>query len=379
MYKVYYELAGQRYSNKLLAYQKAFKNNWWPHWNYYEDEFSQVDWLTEPQENLFELYEQRARQIRDSYDRVALWYSGGADCDNILQSFLRQGLHVDEIWHRTTIDKHTRRDAGVDPTNAAQETILVARPQLKNYLNQYPWWKPKIHELDLTDISIEHWQHGIVDPFSINYYHPLALAKGKYQEVDFKLGLKSHVKTCRIFGVDKPIVSYDQGKYYLAFMDSIVNINLMQKEIEFPDPYDVVEFFYWHPHSSKILAKQSHIIKNYFKKNPNLIWMIDSNDPRRLPLSDVGRMIRPLIYPFYDVTVWQSKKPTSEIDIEEWHWFYDHRDHLAVTNWNKTAKSYSAEIVDLYKNRPTSEHNYRTVRDFTMLPANYSKFYCLGS
>lgn len=378
MLPVYYVVAGEKYANKLLAYQKAFEHNWWPHWNYYEEEFSRTDWLTEPQEDLFDLYGQRARQLRESYDRVAVWYSGGADSDNILQSFLRQGLHIDEVWHRTTIEKHNRCDAGIDPTNAAQETILVARPQLKHYLNQYPWWKPQIHELDLTDTAIDHWQQGAVDPFSINYYHPLTLGK-KYREVDHKLGLRSHVKTCRIFGVDKPIISYDQGNYYFTFMDSLVHINLMQQEIEYPDPYDMVEFFYWHPNSSKILAKQSHIIKNYFKQNPHLIWMIDSNNPNRLPLSDVGKMIRPLIYPFYDFTLWQSNKPTSEIDIEEWHWFYANNDHPAVANWNKTAKSYSAETINLYNRRPTHEHNYRTVRDFTMLPANYSKFYCVGS
>ena len=251
MLPVYYVVAGQRYSNKLLAFQKAFENNWWPHWNYYEKEFSKIKWLEEPAADLFSLYCDRARNLRESYDRVTVWYSGGADSDNILQSFLRQGLHIDEVWHRTTIQKHNRRDNGVDATNSAQETILVAQPQLKKYLAQYPWWKPTIHELDLTDTAIDHWSNGTIDPYNINYYHPLAPGKSSYREVDHKLGIKSNLRTCRIVGVDKPIVSYKQGEYYLNFVDSLVHANLMQQEIDFPDPYDTVEFFYWHPDAAK--------------------------------------------------------------------------------------------------------------------------------
>ena len=73
-------------------------------WIFHDDAFSKYPWHIEPEASLDQLYDARARQLREKYDYVVLSYSGGSDTHNILESFIRQGLHIDEIVtnHMTT-------------------------------------------------------------------------------------------------------------------------------------------------------------------------------------------------------------------------------------------------------------------------------------
>ena len=49
--------------------------------------FDSYNWTVEPAESLVQLYQRRAQQIREKYDYLVLFYSGGADSHNMLQSF----------------------------------------------------------------------------------------------------------------------------------------------------------------------------------------------------------------------------------------------------------------------------------------------------
>jgi hypothetical protein len=150
-----YIVNGKKYINKLEAYNTALTNGVWPHWNFFEEQFSKKNWTVEPKESLTELYNQRARNIRNEYDYIICWFTGGSDSDNIVHSFLSQGLHIDEIWHRSTLSRHSRRDEGLDAFNAANETRLAVIPRLKEYQSRYPWWKPKVNIFDITELSIK--------------------------------------------------------------------------------------------------------------------------------------------------------------------------------------------------------------------------------
>ena len=93
----YYICDGKRFDSKIRAciYSTEFKKP--IQWMFHQDIFSTYPWWIEPQETLDELYDKRARELREKYDYIMLSYSGGADSHNMLQSFIRQGLHVDEI------------------------------------------------------------------------------------------------------------------------------------------------------------------------------------------------------------------------------------------------------------------------------------------
>ena len=96
----------------------------------------------EPIETLDQLYDRRCREIRERYDYVMLSYSGGADSHNILMSFVRQGLHIDEIIVNT-MDKANNKFTNIDntdlrPENAAAELHLQTIPRLKEIVGQKP-------------------------------------------------------------------------------------------------------------------------------------------------------------------------------------------------------------------------------------------------
>ena len=55
-------------------------------WHFNDEVYSSFDWTKEPDESISELYKKRCEQLREKYDYLVLFYSGGADSDNILNS-----------------------------------------------------------------------------------------------------------------------------------------------------------------------------------------------------------------------------------------------------------------------------------------------------
>ena len=125
-------------------------------WIYNDDLFSIYNWRKEPNLNLDELYNKRARQLREKYDYLILSFSGGADSYNVAMSFIRQGLLIDEIVtnHLTKgAERITVLDTSViDPWNLNAEYYLNAIPRLKEIEILSP--KTKITTLDTTDSTI---------------------------------------------------------------------------------------------------------------------------------------------------------------------------------------------------------------------------------
>ena len=64
---------------------------------FYDDVFNKLNWEEEPSLSFDFLLEQRARQLRDSFDYLRLWYTSGTDSETILQTFLKHNIFIDEI------------------------------------------------------------------------------------------------------------------------------------------------------------------------------------------------------------------------------------------------------------------------------------------
>lgn len=369
----YYLVCGKKYVNKLEAYREALPRGFWPHWNFFEKQFSQKNWSVEPEESLVELYHQRARKIRDQYDYIICWFSGGSDSDNMVLSFLEQGLHVDEIWHRSTLARHARRDNGQDALNAANETRLATIPRLKEYQSRFPWWNPKVKIFDLTELSIKLWGERARDPYSTNYYN--LLLPGKENSDYFNVGYLRGKKICKLLGIDKPIVRYHKNKFYVSFLDVILHTNAMQQPRNNVMEQDV--FFYWHPDAADIIIKQSHLIMKWFCANPHLLHILDI-DSGEYCQHRANKLIKNIIYPSWKSDRWQQDKPSSDLTHEEFYWFYKNKDNVSVKNWYNTALEYAREIKKIYSDVLPKEQNFRTIENFSILPGNYSKWYLIN-
>jgi hypothetical protein len=78
-----YRVGDLKFYSKLQAIEYMQKTGVHLHWDFNEAVFSSYDWTMEPQETILELYRQRAQQLRDRYDYIALFWSGGADSETV--------------------------------------------------------------------------------------------------------------------------------------------------------------------------------------------------------------------------------------------------------------------------------------------------------
>lgn len=392
----YYKVADKKYYNKLEAFSEALPKGWWPHWNFNEEEFSKHDWSIEPKESLEELYRQRAQQIRDKYDHVIIWYSGGSDSDNIVRTFIKNNIHIDEMWHRSSYQRHNRRDQTIDTNNQANETRFTAFPRLKHYQSLMP--KTKIKVFDAMKESIAVWQQGEVSPYETNYFNPVMPAKSLSHRFNTH---KDSLKTCKVLGVDKPRLRFKDGKYWIFFQDNWINTHVIHSRLHKVN-YEHDEVFYWHPDAIKIMIKQGHLIKNFFKNNPNWHWLLLNYETKLSLRTNYENLIRSILYPYWEQDAFQVSKPVNDIAHGEFYWFFE-KMTKASRNWLDTAQAYREEIKKIYATSgaqvamnkldndaiKTSNKKYNYKKTFSQignfkmeiceLPGAVSKAYCLGS
>ena len=84
--------------NKLEAILEANISGKHVEWDYHDAIFKQAKWDYNPPIELKELYRQRALQLREAYDHLVLFYSGGVDSWNILKTFIDNNIRLDEIY-----------------------------------------------------------------------------------------------------------------------------------------------------------------------------------------------------------------------------------------------------------------------------------------
>ena len=378
----YYSVADQKYISKISAYAAALPKNWFPHWNYHEESFSQVNWTIEPTETLEELYRQRSLEIRLKHDYVFLSYSGGADCHNIAVSFFKNGLHIDLLASRSSSESYLDGNNN-DSKNMGKESLLAAAPQaqkLRQYSNTVNF---KIIDWG-TDI-VKAWAQSNIGKTRLEDQTSLqanSIVKRKMHE--FLPSVERYNNPVMLFGIDKPYIYYINGKFYMMFMDLPILTQMMNEITLDPNnPFTLLPY-YWHPESEKILRKQAHVVINWFKANPQFMPLL--NFPHRnlqnIPTKERNTMyeeiVNRLIYPHYDSTVWQTKKNKGEAFIEEEHWWHNNPDSTPVQKWFKIMKEHSNEIYSMFNKADKIQHISEDVRSgFWKLPGCYSKMYAV--
>ena len=103
--------------------------------------FRSFNWRSRLNVPLTDLYRLRAQQLRDKYDYLILWFSGGADSTTILQSFIHNGIHLDEVivsWPKTLTEGRYTPNLSTDATNMSSEWDFSIEPKLKWLAKNYP-------------------------------------------------------------------------------------------------------------------------------------------------------------------------------------------------------------------------------------------------
>lgn len=232
-------------------------------WDFNDKVFSKIDWKKEPDTDLWEMYKQRARQIRDAYDYVVLWYSGGSDSHNILMAWLDAGLKIDEIATTWNYEATGRRD---NHYNA--EITGVVLPDIKKLKDA--GYDFKFRLVDISQFCVDLFDSWKTEfEYNVNFhFSPNNPAKHLFRDKidDYKNIIESGKKLCFVWGKEKPVLLPVKNKHYFCFTDNIDNCvgPYIQRNYH-RGWYD--ELFYWTPDFPEIPVKQSHVLNNFIKNS----------------------------------------------------------------------------------------------------------------
>jgi hypothetical protein len=354
----YYVANNKKYYSKIEAIMSLPKGNQDLRWWFYDEVFDSFSW-EEPIETLDELYTERAKQLRDSYDHLVLCYSGGADSGNILEIFDRNNIKLDEInFHGSFKTDKTREFLSKDPSffnaevyNIAEPRILELKKRWPNLIVNHYDWTDSITETYNKDVNYD-WIYETGSRFT-----PNMVARSNIHSFnrEVKLLHDSNKKIAYIWGVDKPRVRFENGQWYIFFLDILMTLSTNSKSKLKNLTNEVDELFYWSPNSVKILAKQAHTIKNYIQADPMRFDFIKRMNMGDLHIEDYYDLIKPAIYPTtFNPMLPQCHKAKPIYTERDW-WFYD-KNSRAFQIWEDGLKMITDSVGEQWLNKGNIEH-----------------------
>jgi hypothetical protein len=352
-----YRVGDLKFHSKLEAIEMHAATGIHPHWDFNEAVFSSYDWTVEPAENILELYRQRAQQLRDKYDYIILFYSGGADSTTALESFVNNGIHLDEVV------SYVNQSATGDPNSWLN--IEVNRVSVPTIKEKYPTLRHRI--LDLKDFMLDYFnqaQSKFDWIYEMNaYFSPNNVARESLplKVKDWADLIHAGKRVGIVWGHDKPRIVHNDGKYSFRFID-FIDSGPTVTSIAGKQPY-TDELFFWTPDLPKIVIKQAHLIKQYLDQPlfPNIPHVsLARSDLAQRQINNTYHWldapgVHALIYPNWNQKIFQLAKPQSVLFTPRDKWFFDMETQNPLRkNWEVGLEKLWLLLPDYWKNDPTS-------------------------
>jgi len=269
----------------------------------------------EPDIALHQLYAERAKQLRDSYDHIILLYSGGSDSHEILNVFLKNGIFLDEV--QTLYPKKlTEGKIDVDnfdrsSNNIIAEVMATTLPELKLLSKVSP--RTKIRIIDTTDSFFNIDDNYITSYYNhyFNSFYPTQMNTVILDRENNELATKK--KVCLIWGNNKPFVTADHDdNFYYGFNDVTRPFSPWLTESN-KSPIHFENFF-WCVDAPLIPVKQSHMImrKMQLEMDQGNLRSYVSLKTKNTPALDLW--MKHIIYQHWDENKYQAK-----MNILNWH------------------------------------------------------------
>lgn len=366
----YYLVGWKKFYNKTQALIYASENKFNVRWVFNDEVYDKINWQTPIETSLFELYRQRAQQLRDKYDYLVLYFSGGADSTNILRTFIDNDIFLDEIvmqYPKPVESQFDEKDKS--NKNIYGEIKYQAIPTLNN-LNIHS--KTQIRYQDFAQplldlLSKDNWFD--IMPMGTNI-SPAGIGRQIAQvKEDHILRLcDSGKKVAQILGVDKPLVLHTGDDYFAYFSDvSAMHsppVDATQSEI-FNKLY-CTEFFYWTPDLPEIVVKQAQLIKQFCLNNPQATNMIMQSMKKHI--QHYRSLLHSIIY-YNDIQItWDPEKPDSKVVRPMDNWF-----------WETATPEVNANYMDVIKYLESHTDSKYMIENniYNGISAHNSKFYKL--
>jgi len=354
-----YRVGDLNFYSKIEAIEMHTKTGTHLYWDFNEAVYRSYDWTVEPTADISELYRQRAQQLRDKYDYLVLWYSSGADSDNVLRSFLDNDILIDEVASFVNFEGNGDKD----DYYLNGEVYNIAAKNIEKYQETYPDLKHRL--VDMCQPMIDFFSKDSTKfdwKYSMNtVFNPGATIRGQLSRTvtDWKRIIDSGKKVGFIWGTDKPMLNIVDGKYCFQFLDIVSNaVNPLWQTSAKPGEFN--EFFYWTPDMPEIVIKQSHIVKKYLQSsNSNSMYMTAEKtglafliqDEKKWWISTFG--VNSLIYPTYNFNLLNEFKPTSTFYSPRDNWFFKmNNSDIAYNTWQMSLEDLWKSMPDYWKNDP---------------------------
>lgn len=191
-----------------------------------------------------QLCRERALNLRNSYDYIKVWFSGGIDSVRMLRSFIENNIYIDEIVIiRSGIKAgdyeilDTALPIIEKCKNQLRKTkINIVTPTLSDYkkIRSNPYWMEDFNQLDTWHFRLNNW-------FECREYEKAL----------------DHASCANIIGKEKPLIVYHNNEWWLTWMDLNINASQLSKDIKICFYEDDVE----------LVRCQAQMLKNYIVQN----------------------------------------------------------------------------------------------------------------
>ena len=322
-------------------------------YHFFDEVYQTLDWTAEPTESLNYLYTERAKQLRDKYEHIALSFSGGVDSTNILQTFLKNNIKLDEVvaWYpvkaseKLLINFNSKNKHAGNIIFEYQEAVV---PVFKWLAKHHP--EIKLTVLDYTDTPFDVVNKTQMHDVTIGGCVSHAMTTGQYLMTEH---LRKYNKTCcQLLGVDKPRVVYSRNdnQWYTYFLDFNTLLGHWPQST-FNGNEPKTEYFYYSFDMPKITQKQCFEIKKAFQfvdktpTNPHfedLFSFAGKTKPGIVRVNPQHDIFKKIIYPDCNLETYQAGKASVYFYHEQTTWFLD-----AIKNDKRITDFYDGQIYEM--------------------------------
>jgi hypothetical protein len=253
--ELYYQVGNVKTYSKIEAAKLANGDFSKVHFNFMESSLLNANW-SRPALTWDELLKIRCIQLREKYNHICLWFSGGWDSTTVLDTFAKHKIHLDEIaiYTRNYVDDPEPEAARI----YAEEVIKHSLPNTK---------------LTLVPISHRHNEHvyetykedwiftpgsNLMFPKTHRYFiqHELDETGSHRVDSDKRVNLYAH---------DKPRVMLSDNKWYCFASDTSMT-GYMGAD---------VEMFFVTKDLPELHVCQTHMAIDFFESKMRQIGRID--------------------------------------------------------------------------------------------------------
>jgi hypothetical protein len=268
------------------------------------------------------LYKQRAEQLRDNYDYLILYYSGGSDSHNILKTFIDNDIKLDEVcvkWPKALMGDKLYTPNNVDDSskNYWSEWDYCVKPILEWLAHNKPHIKITIKDymdescLDIDTKFIQHKNHGFKAGILLN---------SVISDTEIKF-LNTSKTVGHIYGIDKPLIILNDNNLYMCFVDkAMASVVRSQYNDNSAEP------FYWTPDFPEIAYEQAYQMCLFYRMNSSarqfLLKKTDSKQTQIINNQMQQEYARHVIYDNWDGR-FQTKKPESDARLDKFYWLFN--------------------------------------------------------